>query len=88
MQVHGIRVNAYAPGIVGTDMWKEIDTSLATEYGVAPGEVFKQKVEGITLGRSSVPDDVAKVVSFLAGKDSEYMTGASGLRRGLLRGFC
>jgi NAD(P)-dependent dehydrogenase (short-subunit alcohol dehydrogenase family) len=29
----------------------------------------------IALGRTSVPEDVAKTVSYLASPDSDYMTG-------------
>jgi meso-butanediol dehydrogenase/(S,S)-butanediol dehydrogenase/diacetyl reductase len=32
---------------------------------------------GIALGRVSTGEDVAKLVSFLAGPDSDYMTGQS-----------
>lgn len=33
--------------------------------------------KGIALGRLSQPEDVAACVSFLAGLDSDYMTGQS-----------
>ncbi|KAL8292513.1 hypothetical protein RQP46_001125 [Phenoliferia psychrophenolica] len=75
VQQYGIRVNAYAPGIVQTDMCKEIDQVLAKENGLEIGAVTAQQVEGIALGRASVPEDVAKLVSFLASDDSEYITG-------------
>jgi NAD(P)-dependent dehydrogenase (short-subunit alcohol dehydrogenase family) len=32
-------------------------------------------VEGIALGRAQTPEDVAAFVSFLAGPNSDYMTG-------------
>lgn len=38
-------------------------------------EVMKSFAQMTALGRTSVPDDVAKFVSFLAGPDSDYMTG-------------
>ena len=34
---------------------------------------------GIALGRAQTPEDVAAYVSYLAGPDSDYMTGQSGL---------
>ena len=43
--------------------------------GAAKGDTFKEYSGGILLGRASVPEDVAKTVSFLAGPDSDYMTG-------------
>ena len=76
MATHKITVNAYAPGIVGTAMWDTIDEELGKLKGVAKGETIKKySGELIALGRTSVPEDVAKTVSFLAGPDSDYMTG-------------
>ena len=71
----GITVNAYAPGIVGTDMWVEIDRRFAEITGAKVGATYKQYVEGIALGRASTPEDVAAFVAYLAGPDSDYMTG-------------
>ena len=34
---------------------------------------------GIALGREQTPEDVAAFVSFLAGPDSDYMTGQAPL---------
>ena len=72
---HGITVNAYGPGIVGTAMWDLIDEKLAEEEGLAKGEAIKKYAGDILLGRVSVPEDVANLVSFLAGEDSDYITG-------------
>lgn len=75
----GITVNAYCPGIVGTDMWVEIDRRFAEISGAAVGATYKKYVEGIALGRAQTPEDVAAFVSFLAGPDSDYMTGQAPL---------
>jgi meso-butanediol dehydrogenase/(S,S)-butanediol dehydrogenase/diacetyl reductase len=75
----GITVNAYCPGVVGTDMWVEIDRRMAEITGAKIGETYKKYVEGIALGRAETPDDVAAFVSFLAGPDSDYMTGQAPL---------
>ncbi|MGV9803323.1 acetoin reductase [Mycobacterium sp. NPDC003449] len=75
----GITVNAYCPGIVGTDMWVEIDRRFAELTGAEEGETFRQYVGGIALGRPETPDDVAGFVSYLAGPDAGYMTGQAGL---------
>ncbi|MBA8824087.1 meso-butanediol dehydrogenase/(S,S)-butanediol dehydrogenase/diacetyl reductase [Saccharopolyspora lacisalsi] len=74
---HGITVNAYCPGIVDTHMWVEVDRDLGAINDVGEGESMKAMAEGITLGRVSTGEDVAKFVSFLAGPDSDYMTGQS-----------
>jgi meso-butanediol dehydrogenase/(S,S)-butanediol dehydrogenase/diacetyl reductase len=75
----GITVNAYCPGVVGTDMWIEIDKRMAEVTGAAIGETYKKYVGGIALGRAETPDDVAALVSYLAGPDSDYMTGQAPL---------
>jgi meso-butanediol dehydrogenase / (S,S)-butanediol dehydrogenase / diacetyl reductase len=74
-----ITVNAYCPGIVGTGMWDRIDEMLSKYNGAPRGENFKKYAQGIALGRPSTADDVAKFVSYLAGPDSDYMTGQSPL---------
>ena len=63
----GITVNAYCPGVVGTDMWVEIDKRFAELTGAAEGETYDKFVGGIALGRAETPDDVAGFVSYLAG---------------------
>jgi meso-butanediol dehydrogenase/(S,S)-butanediol dehydrogenase/diacetyl reductase len=71
----GITVNAYCPGVVGTDMWVEIDRRMAELTGAEIGANYKKYVGGIALGRAETPEDVAGFVSYLAGPDSDYMTG-------------
>ena len=76
MATHKITVNAYAPGIVGTAMWDLIDEELGKKKGAKKGDTIKKySSELIALGRTSVPEDVSSTVSFLASKDSDYMTG-------------
>ena len=76
MAEHNITVNAYAPGIVGTAMWDLIDEELGKKTGAAKGDTIKKySGELIALGRVSVPEDVAKLVAFLASSDSDYVTG-------------
>ncbi len=73
---HKITVNAYAPGIVGTAMWDLIDEEIGKKAGAKKGDTIKKYTQDlIALGRTSVPEDVSKCVSFLAGGDSDYITG-------------
>ena len=60
----GITVNAVAPGFIETDMTK-----------VLPEDIKSQMVKNIALGRPGQPEDVAKVVAFLASDEAEYVTG-------------
>jgi glucose 1-dehydrogenase len=57
----GIRVNSVAPGAIATERNKEA----------------AQLVPEIPLGRAGEPDEVAALVSYLAGDESGYVSGAS-----------
>lgn len=70
-----ITVNAYAPGVVGTAMWDLIDERLTERDGTPRGSALQAQVDNILAGRVSEPEDVAKLVSFLSGPDSDHMTG-------------
>lgn len=72
---HKITVNAYGPGIVGTAMWDLIDEKLGAKQGLAKGEALAENAKSILLGRVSVPNDVAQLVSYLSSEDSDYVTG-------------
>src|SRR5690606_5556982 len=74
---HRITVNAYCPGIVGTEMWNQIDEGLGGYLGTGKGEALAKYSQLIALGRVQTPEDVAGFVSYLAGPDSDYMTGQS-----------
>jgi glucose 1-dehydrogenase len=64
----GIRVNSVAPGAIATERNKEAD----------------ELVPEIPLGRAGEPDEVAALVSYLAGDESGYVTGASFLIDGAM----
>lgn len=59
-----VRVNAVAPGFIETKM---------TE--VLPDDIRQQMLAAIPMNRFGLPQDVARVVVFLAGESSSYMTG-------------
>lgn len=60
----GIRVNAVAPGIIETDMMKQI-----------PKEVIEPLLKTIPLGRIGYPEDIANAYLFLASDMASYITG-------------
>ena len=65
----GIRVNSVNPGATLSEGTKE-----AGLYGV--GSDFEKRLVGMTpLGRIGKPQDIAKVVVFLASEDSGWLTG-------------
>ncbi|KAG4410822.1 hypothetical protein IFR04_016041 [Cadophora malorum] len=52
MAPHKINVNCYAPGIVGTHMWEDIDKKLGDMQGRAKGETVQKFVTELTaMGR-------------------------------------
>jgi meso-butanediol dehydrogenase/(S,S)-butanediol dehydrogenase/diacetyl reductase len=71
-----ITVNAYCPGIVGSDMWSYNDREWGRLLGdYKPGELMAEWVAGIPLGRAGTNDDVASLLLFLASDDAAYITG-------------
>ncbi len=72
-----ITVNGYAPGVVRTEMWEQLDKEL-TEMGLfdKPGTSMDTiAATAIPMGRYSYPADIVGVASFLASSESDYMTG-------------
>jgi 2-deoxy-D-gluconate 3-dehydrogenase len=70
-----IRVNAVAPGGINTPgvqgFWSNIPETVEINAEEAAAEFLKR----VPLGRTGEPDDIAKVVLFLASGASDYMTG-------------
>jgi len=61
-------------------MWDLIDEELGKKKGASKGDTIKKySGELIALGRTSTPDDVAKLVSFLSSRDSDHITGQTQL---------
>ncbi len=73
---NGITVNAFAPGVVATPLWEQLDKDLvAMGASSAPGEAIESFSKSILLGRAAQPTDVVGTVRFLASPASDYMTG-------------
>ncbi|TFB49541.1 beta-ketoacyl-ACP reductase [Cryobacterium tagatosivorans] len=61
----GITANVVAPGFIETDMTAELPEAQQAEYK-----------RNIPAGRFATPTEVARVVTWLAGDDSSYISGA------------
>jgi len=73
---NGITVNAFAPGVVDTPLWNQLDKDLmAMGASSKPGEAMESFASSILLGRVAQPSDVVGTVRFLASSASDYMTG-------------
>ena len=74
---HNITVNGYAPGVVRTELWEQLDKDLV-KIGKfeKEGESMDQLAETmILMKRYSYPEDIVGTASFLASSESDYMTG-------------
>jgi len=68
-----IRVNTVNPSPVETRMMRSL------EEGFSPGEAetAREGMRGnIPLGRYAEPEDIAKIMLFLASDDSDFVTGS------------
>jgi NAD(P)-dependent dehydrogenase (short-subunit alcohol dehydrogenase family) len=76
MAKHKISVNAYAPGVVATDMWSKIDADMSEAAHLKPGQATQAGAEASLMQRLATPEDIAGVVAgFLAGPNSNYVNG-------------
>ena len=75
---YNITVNAFCPGVVDTPMWQRLDESIY-KLGKSSklGEAMREFAEGALLKRYSTPEDVGKLVVFLASSEADYITGQS-----------
>jgi len=64
-----IRVNAISPGHIDTPIFEGF------EQGDALARVKEALGKSVPLGRMGEPDEIAKVVSFLASDDASYVSG-------------
>jgi meso-butanediol dehydrogenase/(S,S)-butanediol dehydrogenase/diacetyl reductase len=72
---YGIRVNCVCPGFVATAMQTRELAWEAELRGVEPEAVRQMWIDATPLGRLETPEDVAKVVAFLASDAAGFLTG-------------
>jgi len=73
---HKINVNAIAPGGIQTPGGQAQSAAILKAINMPSEELTKAFTARIPLGRMGEPDDIAKVVLFLASSASDYMTGS------------
>lgn len=72
-----VRVNAVCPGVIATPMQDQIARDRAELLGAPERDHYGNVADRLALKRTGEPDDVAKVVQFLLGPLSDYVTGQS-----------
>jgi meso-butanediol dehydrogenase/(S,S)-butanediol dehydrogenase/diacetyl reductase len=72
---YGILVNSICPGTVDTPLIRENTLKLAEQRGIPFEKLWDSYLRQIPIGRFESPDDVAKVVLFLASEGAAYITG-------------
>ena len=71
----GIRVNAINPGLTRTERLKEGMAADARLQSIETEEAMKRAMAKIPMGRMAEPEEIAKVVLFLASDAASYVTG-------------
>jgi NAD(P)-dependent dehydrogenase (short-subunit alcohol dehydrogenase family) len=74
---YGIRVNSIYPGLIDTNLTKPLfESRIKAGSGVDIETIRAEMLARYPIGRIGKPEEIASVVSFLAGDDSSYMVGA------------
>jgi len=73
---HNITCNAFAPGVVDTPLWTQLDADLMSlGDSESPGQAMADFGAGILRGRPATGDDIVGTALYLASSDSDYLTG-------------
>jgi len=72
---YGVNVNCVCPGFVKTGMQSREVEWEAKLRGISEESVVAGYIAQTPLGRLCLPEDVARVVTFLASSDADFMTG-------------
>ena len=70
-------VAAICPGVVDTEMWRQIDREWTQLEKRPAGTAWQTRISGIPMRRPETPEDLAGMAVFLASADSDYITGQS-----------
>ena len=73
----GIVINAVNPGPTRTGRWEGMMQGFAERSGATPEEEEERFLSGIPQGRLARPEEIARLVAFLAGDAAPHVTGRS-----------
>ena len=72
----GIRVNGVMPGYIETERLKKVIDDTAARMKVSREQAMAQTITQIPLGRLGTAEEMASVITFLAGDGASYVSGA------------
>ncbi|KAJ7722874.1 NAD(P)-binding protein [Mycena maculata] len=72
---YSITVNSYAPGAIETQMLDYLDQNSSMSTGSGPGSFTRIMTDNTPLRRIGTTTDIAQLVSFIASKESAFITG-------------
>jgi NAD(P)-dependent dehydrogenase (short-subunit alcohol dehydrogenase family) len=70
----GVNVNAVCPGTIFETGMRDIADKISAEKNLSTA---KDRAKAIPMGRVGKPEDISRVVAFLASDEADYMTGQS-----------
>jgi NAD(P)-dependent dehydrogenase (short-subunit alcohol dehydrogenase family) len=70
-----IRVNAISPGITDTPMQDAVLREVSVQRGTTPEVLAATRLQGVPLGRTAPPEELAGVVWWMCADESTYLTG-------------
>lgn len=73
----GILCNTVCPGFIATDMHRTATARLAKENGLSLDDMKTIRYTSVALRKAGLPSDVADAVAYLAGPESNYVTGVN-----------
>ncbi len=72
----GVQVNAINPGSIETDRLKQRLAQLAAEHKISEGEAAMRNLKALGVPRFGKPEEIGKLVCFLASAPARYIQGA------------
>ena len=74
----GICATAICPGLIHTEIWEKIADKIAAELGKTRRDVFEAAAaQASSTKRYARPEEVWKVVAFLASECASFVTGCT-----------
>lgn len=74
----GICANAICPGLIHTEIWDRFADNLGAELGKTREEILSSAAaQASSIKRYAKPEEVGKVIAFLASECASYVTGCA-----------